>query len=489
MLTLRPYQLNIAEAVLDSVFYRKGLTFSVEIARQGGKNELSAHLERLLLVLNLKESLQLIKCSPTFKPQSVISLMRLKERLNDIGLNGVWSLEMGYIVRLGLARALFLSADTGSNVVGNTAHLLLEVDESQDVNKDKYNKEFKPMAAAANCTVVHYGTTWDDSTLLEEIKQTNLELEKKDGIRRHFRFDYQAVGRYNPDYLINVEMEKQRLGENHPLFLTQYRLLPVHGGGGFLNSIQLAQLQGEHSRLSQPPEKIVLRDNSKNHSSPIVNFNSPSSPVFINHSPVYLAGVDLAGEAETEFDELKSNTHPRRDSAVVTIGELDWSVCRDFQTLPCVRVVEHYSWLGEPHPALYTRLIDLLKNVWRCKKVAVDSTGVGEPVAAFLRETLGNRIVPFKFTAQSKSLLGFNLLSAVNSGRLKIYSPDGSPEYREMWSELHQARSFYRPNRTFNFYVDPADGHDDYLMSLALLVEAAGLYAPRTARGKDSPVV
>ena len=34
---LRPYQREVALAVLDSVFGRKGLTFSVEIARQGGK--------------------------------------------------------------------------------------------------------------------------------------------------------------------------------------------------------------------------------------------------------------------------------------------------------------------------------------------------------------------------------------------------------------------------------------------------------------------
>jgi hypothetical protein len=33
-----------------------------------------------------------------------------------------------------------------------------------------------------------------------------------------------------------------------------------------------------------------------------------------------------------------------------------------------------------------------------------------------------------------------------------------------------------------NFYVDPAAGHDDFLSSLALLVEAAQ-YAPRAARG------
>jgi len=73
---LRPYQQEVALAVLDSVFGRKGLTFSVEIARQGGKNELSAQLELLLLTLYIAEPQNLVKCSPTFKPQTVISETR-----------------------------------------------------------------------------------------------------------------------------------------------------------------------------------------------------------------------------------------------------------------------------------------------------------------------------------------------------------------------------------------------------------------------------
>jgi len=95
---LRPYQRE-ALAVLDSVFHRRGLTFSVEIARQGGKNELSAQLELLLLTLYITEPRNMIKCSPTFKPQTVISMMRLKDRLNDVGFGGIWVTELGYIIR------------------------------------------------------------------------------------------------------------------------------------------------------------------------------------------------------------------------------------------------------------------------------------------------------------------------------------------------------------------------------------------------------
>ena len=48
---------------------------------------------------------------------------------------------------------------------------------------------------------------------------------------------------------------------------------------------------------------------------------------------------------------------------------------------------------------------------------------------------------------------------------------------------MEKARSQYRQTQTMNFYVDPSQGHDDFLMSLALLVEAASRYSPRGARG------
>src|SRR4030042_3267530 len=92
---LYPYQREAALAVLDSVFGGKGLTFSVEIARQGGKNELSAQLELLLLTLFMVEPKNLVKCSPTFKPQTVISMMRLKDRLNYAGLDCICVSELG----------------------------------------------------------------------------------------------------------------------------------------------------------------------------------------------------------------------------------------------------------------------------------------------------------------------------------------------------------------------------------------------------------
>ncbi len=449
---LRPYQIEVAKAVIDSAQNHKGLTFSVEIARQGGKNELSAHLELALLTAYIYKGGTAIKASPTFKPQTIISMERLRQRLDDLGFAGIWHSEMGYIIRLGNAREVFLSAEETSNVVGHTADILLEIDESQDISKEKYTKEFRPMGSATNVTTVHYGTTWDDSTLLEEIKQTNLELERTDGVKRHFRYDWQEVAKYNPAYAAYVESERTRLGDYHPLFLTQYALQPIHGGGHFLSIAQRNQLLGTH-----PPQFRAEK------------------------GKVYVAGIDLAGESEIAEDAMLRALKPRQDSTVITIAELEPS-----DSQPSLKVLCHYWWTGKKHPELYLQMVDILKNTFGCRHVVVDATGVGEPVASFLQKSLGSsRVAPFKFTQASKSELAFMLLAFINSGRLKLYqnTQDTQDTYTEFLWELEHSKQVFRPNQTMNFYVDPSEGHDDFLMSMALCCHAVKDWQPKVAKG------
>jgi hypothetical protein len=445
---LRPYQQEVAKAIFDSILQGKGLTFSVEIARQGGKNELSAHIEVLLLTMFIAKGGTSIKCSPTFKPQTLISMNRLKDRLDEFGYDSIWQAEYGYILRLGAARQVFLSADESSNVVGHTADLLLEVDESQDINQDKYSKEFRPMASSTNATTVHYGTTWDDGTLLEQTKRLNLDLEAEDGVKRHFRFPWEVVAACNPGYATFVESERARLGEDHPLFRTQYRLLPLPASGRLFNRVQLALLTGAHARQRSRVDGVI-----------------------------YVAGIDYAGQDE-QLDGLVL-TRPQRDATVITIGAVSFNGGKE----PSVKVVEHYAWIGTPHHILHPQIVDLVRNKWNCSRVLCDATGIGEPLAAFLQQACGARVTPFKFTQQSKSQLGFDLIAFVNSGRVQCYAGDGSREFAEFMLEMEKARSNYRPNQTINFYVDPLEGHDDYLMSLALCVKAAENSRPRVAIG------
>ena len=452
---LRPYQVEVGRAVLRSVSERQGLTFTVEVARQGGKNELSAQMELLLLTRYMAQGGNLVKAAPTYVPQLINSILRLRDRLNDAGYAGLWLPQAGNSIHVGKARQIFLSADPSARVVGATAHILLEMDEAQEIDKEKFYKEFRPMGASTNVTTVLYGTPWDSDSLLEEQKQLNLELQRGDGVRRHFQYDWEEVARHNPLYHTYVEGERHRLGEDHPLFRSQYLLLPVGGGGGLLSGSQRAQLQGDHARLRRPEP-----------------------------GRTYVAGLDMAGGSGDGTIAAERDNNPRRDSTVLTVAELDFSAGDPLTGEPQARTVEHIQWTGVSPASLYPQLVDLLQRVWRCRRVVVDATGLGQGPASFLERALGRSVVePFTFTAQSKSRLGFDLLAAVNGGRLKMYAMDGSPDYREFWRQLERAEAHFRPNRTINFMVDPKNGHDDFLASLALLVRAAQ-YAPRVARGR-----
>jgi hypothetical protein len=456
---LRPYQCLPGRAIVDSAMKGRGLTFTVVMARQAGKNELSAQIELFLLAKNARRSLDGVKCAPTFEPQGRISLRRLWSRVQQAGVE-LAAREDGQTVRLGRARQLFLSAEPSASVVGHTASLLLEVDEAQDVDRDKFDREFRPMAAPANATTVYYGTPWDDTTLLERAVQSNLERQRRDGVQRHFHVDWTIVAELSDDYRRYVEGERERLGESHPLFRTQYALKTVSGGRLF-GAGQRAQLQGAHNRQAAAAA-----------------------------GEVYVAGLDVGGQDFDDNEDRPSSPSARgHDMTVITVARLVAATADALVSEPRLEVVEHLSLSGVRHDELFPRLVDVLGRVWRVRRVTVDATGLGETLARLLAKALGPATVqPFRFTAESKSRLGYNLLSALNGGRLKMYAPDGSEECTQFWREIELARVSYRANRTMSYFVDPSDGHDDYLMSLALTVEAARELdpAPRVARGRST---
>ncbi len=338
---LRTHQREVAAAVLDSVRRRQGLSFSVEIARQGGKNEVSARIELDVLARCRRTAVTSIKAAPTFEPQARISLERLWERVTQAGLVGLASRDGGNCVRLGRARQLFLSAEPASNVVGHTADLLLEVDEAQDVDIDKFDKELQPMAAASGATTVFYGTAWDDGSLLERARLAHLAAERRDGIRRHFEYDWTIVAQSNARYAGFVRQEEERLGAEHPMFLTQYCLRTLSGVGRLLGPNQLTLLRGAHAALDGPVA-----------------------------GETYLAGLDVAGE--------ESESGGGHDATVLTIGRL--IAPSEPRAESGVEVVKHYAWTGVPHASLHRTLVALLSE-WRVARIVIDATGIGEPVA------------------------------------------------------------------------------------------------------------
>jgi hypothetical protein len=413
---LRPYQEEAARAILQSAWNGSGLAFTVVMARQSGKNELSAEVELLLLASNHRHDVSGVKCAPTLEPQARISFARLWNRILRAGAVEIAAREDVRAIRFGRARQIFLSAEPSANVMGHTAGLLLEVDEAQDVDREKFDREFRPMAAPAGATTVYYGTPWDDSTLLEQAMQANVELERRDGIQRHFAADWTAVAEFNPEYARYVEGERARLGEDHPLFRTQYALKTLSGGGRLFSGSQRAQIQGTHPR---------------------------------QHSPcageLYAAGLDVGGQEFEGTGNKEQGT--RHDATVLTIARAVMPPSNAIVGEARLEIVEHIAFSGTPHDTLFARLADLLGEVWRVRLLAVDATGLGETLARLLARRLGDSVVrPVRFTAESKSKLGYGLLAAVNGGRFKLYAADGSAEYAQFQREIEFARVHYRPN-------------------------------------------
>ena len=449
--TLRTYQLEPARAILGSVMERQGEAISVMMSRQAGKNELSAHVEGYLLSLHQERGGQIVKCAPTYVPQLAVSRLRLEWVLENPLTHGLWRGATNGL-RLGKASIQFLSAEPGANVVGATASLLLEVDEAQDVDPDKHDRDFAPMAASTNATRVYYGTAWRDDDLLQRVKEQNLVRERRDGVRRHFELPWEVVAEQNPEYARYVAGERARLGDDHPLFKTQYRLKTLGGEASFLNVQQRELMRGDHARAHRPDDGAV-----------------------------YVAGVDLAGPDEEPADELVRRVHPRKDSTVVTIARVVPAEIADGVVEPKLEVVEHCWWTGRSHREQYQALLATLRDVWGCQRVVVDASGIGAGVAEFLRSAMGDAVQPFVFTAESKSRLGFAFLAGVNGGRFRMYGDpaaagDADGCAAEFWREVALCRYTVRRNQQLAFWVPETEGHDDFVTSAALCAWAGRDY-------------
>src|SRR5215470_9634952 len=274
---LYPYQAEIANAILHSINNNLGHIITVMMSRQMGKNQLSAILEAYLLHEYDLLGGTIVKAAPTFKPQIINSRLRLMAMLrHDLLKKRVWS-SFGYMIGLAPfeaekraqtgARILLFSAEPESNVVGATASILLEIDEAQVVDPQKFDRDFRPMASTTNATTVMYGTAWSDDTLLARQKAINQEIEERTGEKRHFEYDWTTLAAINKNYKRFVKAEIERLGESHVSIQTQYLLREISGAGHFFSDIQLDMMRGKYEWQDEPEE-----------------------------DKLYIAGVDVAGE-------------------------------------------------------------------------------------------------------------------------------------------------------------------------------------------------
>lgn len=459
---LRKYQSEVIRAIAESVRRHDGANFVIEMARQAGKNEVSAHLEAYLLTLYRRVGGEMVKASPTFKPQTERSMLRLENRLMaSPWLAGLWAKKLGYIYAMQNASIAFLSGELNASVVGGTASLLLELDEAQNINKAKYAKDFAPMRASTNATAVFYGTAWTDRTLLFDQLQEARRLERKDHIRRVFKFDWQRIAEENPDYGRFVRSEIDRLGENHPIIKTQYRLLEIDAEGRLLPPARQALLHGTHERQRAP---------------------------VANHT--YIMTIDVAGEDEGQNDKSTAGRdemqNKRRDNTTLTVAEtIEPHAGPGFHfnglRQPGYFIRDRKMWLGVKHSALFGEIHALIEH-WQPRWIVIDATGAGTGLASFLLKAFPERVIVFEFSAQTKSDLGWDLIALIETGRLKDYANDQAPDTAQFWYEVEACEYQVSdgPGQMIKWGVwdSPAydglvaRGHDDFLIGAALIAVA-----------------
>ncbi len=219
---LRPYQMEPFRAIWQSVFDRAGRSFVIIFSRQSGKDELIANLLVFLLIRLYHRNASIVCAQPTYKPQTLTAMDRLDSRMSSPWFKLVEKRSAGYIYKFGRARLTYFSADQSAHVVGATANALMVVNEAQDIDPAKFDKDFLPMCSSGNATKLFSGTSWTSTTLLARELRYARQAEAADGIRRVFIVDGEAVGRVNEFYRHHMEAQIVRFGRNHPLIRTQY---------------------------------------------------------------------------------------------------------------------------------------------------------------------------------------------------------------------------------------------------------------------------
>jgi hypothetical protein len=438
---LRPYQVEAAQAIIDSVFARDGLTIVVIFSRQSGKDEMLALTFLFLMFRFFEWGIEMVCAQPTFKPQTITAMERLKKRGMNFGKK--LGRTAGYIFRLGAARMSYFSAEPTANVVSATGRLIVG-NEAQDIGAGIWDGKFSPMGANENATKVLSGTRWVDGTLLERELKIALELQKRDGRRRVFMVDADQVRKSNPWYGKYVDSEILKLGRQHPLIKSQYFNELIDAKTGMFPARRLALMLGDQPAQAEP---IAGR--------------------------IYAMTVDVGGQDEALMN-LDGMGNPGRDYVTADIHDVDLSSLATLQA-PIYRCVNRTSSQGVNHVNVFGGLCALI-DAWNIQHIVIDATGVGEGLWGMLVKKYPTRVIAVKFSQQVKSEIGYAYLGVVETGRFRDCA---RTEEVRMQYEKCQSEILPGPAKTMRWGVkdgtrDQSTGllvHDDWLLADSLVIE------------------
>lgn len=461
-LSLYEYQEEAVYAIIYSVITFSGDVKTMLFSRQSGKSEAMAFVVDTLCVLLpalAKVIPDLEQFSGGFRvglfaPQSdqvVTTYSRAMTRinsanaemvLNDPDIN-VW-LESS--ARLELSNGSYLAGQVASkqSKIESKTYDMVIVEEAQDVDDLIVSKSIEPMLSSTAGTLIKVGTTGMTKNHFWYEIQHNRNNDRKipdQRIRNHFEYDYKKIiadrrkqyekdgKRFHLNYEADIMRKKERWGEDSQAFKLAYALIWDLESGMLLTDKEYIGIINKKLGLQMP---------------------SPTDFV--------VAGLDI-GKSPAE--------------TVLTIGKVFYG--EDKFDRPYKQVLDWAALGGLSYEVQHHAIMDLIVE-YNISIIYADYTGVGKAVVDRLMYACGEyvTIIPYTFTAQSKSDMWFNFVTDIQTRHLIVPANKQTrttSEYMKFEEQMKNCQKYF--NGSY-MVCEKSEGYfDDFCDSAALMCLAA----------------
>lgn len=457
-MSLYKYQEEAVYAIIYSVITFSGDVKTMLFSRQSGKSEAMAFIVDTLSVLlpALGKFIPDLEQFSTgfrvglFAPQSdqvQTTYSRAMTRISSANAEIVLSdpdidVYLESSARLQLSNGSYLAGQVASkqSKIESKTYDMVIVEEAQDVDDLIVSKSIEPMLSSTAGTLIKVGTTGMTKNHFYYEIQHNRQLDRKEKdqrIRNHFEFDYKRIikdrreqyakdnKRFHLNYEADILRKKERWGVDSQAFKLAYALIWDLDSGMLLTDKEYIGITNKKLGLQMP-----------------------------NTTDYVVAGLDIAkSPAET----------------VLTIGK-KLNVEDSFDR-PYVQILAWIALGGLDYEAQHHIIMDCIVD-FNIQVMYTDYTGVGKAVVDRLMYACGEYvdIVPYTFSAQSKSDMWFNLTSFIQSRRLVV---PANPKTRATTEYLKFEEQMKNCQKYFNgsyMVCEKSDGYfDDFVDSCALM--------------------
>lgn len=444
---LRPYQVEFARRIFESLITGDGATLTGCFSRQSGKSETLALITCVVMIFfprlarvypelmgKYRNGCKVGAFAPVDE-QADNLFGRISERITstqareilkdpdideDLLVRGrIISLKCGSLVRK-------TTCHPKATIEGRTYHLIL-IDEAQGANKLVVDKKIAPMGTATNASMVMTGTPSYEKGVFYETIRANRRYHAAGAKKNDFEYDWKTVAKYNPDYKKKIEKERDRIGEDSDEFRLSYRVQWILEKGMFTTSERLEALGDK----------------------------SMQSFVYAYHRTPLVAGIDVGR---------------KQDKTIVTVVYVDWDNPDPFG-LYYHQVLNWLDLEGMEWEEQYFRIVEFLSNynIW---KVGIDVGGLGDVVAQRLKILMPQAEIVELGSANSdqserwkylKQLIDHGQISWPAGAKLK-----NRKVYTRFIQEMSDLEIHFKGPYVLAEAPNTTNAHDDYPDSLAM---------------------